>query len=92
MPSRTKKHNRNQNANYYQDGGYNVVCDRTGFKIKATGARMEWNSFFVRKESYEVRQPQDLIRGFPDRQNVDVPRPGTGDVFLATNEVTADDL
>ena len=92
MPARTRKHTRNQNANYYAHGDYNVVDDRTGFKVKASGCKLEWNSFFVRKESYETRQPQDLIRGFPDRQQVDIPRPGTGDVFLETNEVTADDL
>ncbi len=77
---------------YFEMGSNNVECDRTGFKLKASECRLEWNGFFVRNKSWERRQPQDLLRGFPDRQNPDVSRPGTGDVFLGTNEVTADDL
>jgi len=77
---------------YFKMGSNNVECDRTGFKVKASECELEWNHFFVRNKSWERRQPQDLLRGFPDRQNPDVSRPGTGDVFLGTNEVTADDL
>ena len=85
----TKKRGR---ANYLKPGDNNVICDRTGFKRKSSMCRFEWNGFFVRDESFEQRQPQDLLRGFPDRQAPNVSRPGTGDVFLGTNEVSADDL
>ncbi len=54
---------------------------------------MEWNGFFVKKDkTWERRQPQDLIRGFPDRQQPEISRPGTGDVFIGPGDVTADDL
>ena len=91
MPARTKQHKRGKNS-YYEKGSNNVECDRTGFKMKASGCSFEWNGFFVRNQSWEERQPQDLLRGFPDRQQPDVSRPGTGDVFLGTNEVKAEDL
>lgn len=88
MPARRRKNN----ANYYKKGTNNVECDRTGFKIKATSGRKEWNGFFVRDQSYERRQPLDLIRGFPDRQQPAISRPGTGDVFIDIGDVTEDDL
>lgn len=79
-------------ANYLKKGDNNVICDRTGFKLKASDCQFEWNGLFVRKESFEERHPQDLLKGFPDRQQPNVSRPGTGDTFLGTNEVTRDDL
>ena len=48
---------------YYRKGDANVICDRTGFKIKKSQARKEWNNLLVRKESWEPRQPLD----FPPR-------------------------
>jgi len=84
--------NRRGNANYLLKGSNNVICDRTGFKVKAERVKKEWNGLYVRKESWERRQPQDLLRGFPDPQQVAINRPGTGDRFLAVGEVTADDL
>lgn len=90
MPAKvTRKSGR---ANYLKKGDNNVICDITGFKMKASDCRKTWDGFFVRKESWERRQPQDLLRGFPDRQQPNVSRPGTEDVFLAPNEVKPEDL
>lgn len=83
MPARVTR--QKGRANYLSPGTNNVICDRTGFKIKADQGRKEWNGFFVRKESWERRQPQDLIRGFPDHQQPDVSRPGTEDVFTTAS-------
>lgn len=90
MSARTT--NKRGRANYLKKGDNNVICDRTGFKMKSGDCRFEWNGFFVRRESFEERQPQDLLRGFPDRQAPNVSRPGTGDVFLGTNDVQPEDL
>lgn len=79
-------------ADYYSPGDYNVICDRTGQKKKASQCRMEWNGLFVRNESWEPRHPQDKIRGVIDDQRVPISRPGGEDVFLGSNEVIADDL
>lgn len=40
----------------------------------------------MRKESWEPRQAQDLVRSRPDRQQVDDPRDLQAARFLATNE------
>lgn len=91
MPARPIKRRRGKNS-YFEFGSNNVECDRTGFKMKAGECKFEWNGFYVRDQSWEMRQPQDLLRGFPDRQQPAVSRPGTGDVFLEVGDVTADDL
>jgi hypothetical protein len=77
---------------YYEPGDHNVICDRTGHKIKRSQARKEWNGLLVRKESWEPRHPQDKIRGRPDRQSVPDPRPWSTQRFLSPTEVTASDL
>lgn len=71
---------------------YRVICDRTGFKLWASECKLEWNGAFVRRESWEPRQPQDLIRAFPDPQAVPIPRPEGGDRFITNVAVTWDDL
>lgn len=76
----------------YRPGDHNVVCDRTGFKLKRSQCRKEWNNLVVRKESWEPRHPQDFLRVRPDRQDVADPRTRQDPVFLATNEVKAEDL
>lgn len=78
-------------SDYYLPGAHNLICDRTGMKIKSTDAIKEWNNLIVRKESYEPRQAQDLIRSKQDRQQVQDPRTEQTDVFITT-EITPDDL
>lgn len=77
---------------HYVSGDYNRICERTGFKVKASQTLKEWTGRIVRKESFELRQPQDLIRVRPERQMVHDPRSEPDDNFLATNEVVASDL
>ncbi len=77
---------------YYLPGAYNQICDRTGFKVKSTETRQEWTGNTIRKQSWEARQPQDLIRSFRDDQSVPDPNPPAENKFLSTNEVVASDL
>ena len=79
-------------ADFFKPGAHNKICDRTGFKIKSSSARKEWNKHIVRAESWEPRHPQDLLRSRPDRQQVPDPRSEATDVFLGDNEVVASDL
>ncbi len=90
MPARVSQHK--NYANYLEKGSNNVLCDRSGMKFKASECRYEWNGLFVYKGFWEARQPQDLLKGFPDNQEPEVSRPGGEDVFLTANEVKADDL
>lgn len=79
-------------ADFLKLGDHNVICDRTGFKMKRSMCRKEWNNLIVRKESWEPRHPQDFIRSKPDRLQVDDPRVRGKTKFLAVNEVKATDL
>ena len=79
-------------ADFLKPGDYNIICRRTGFKVKASWARKEWTGQTVRSQSWEARHPQDLIRSIPDRQDVPDPNPEGADVFLAVGEVKAGEL
>ena len=79
-------------ANYYNNGDWNVICDRTGFKVKYSGCRKEWNNLIVRRESWEKRNAQDFIKAVKDVQAVPMARPRNTINYLGVNEVTTDDL
>lgn len=80
------------NRNEYVHGDYNVICDRSGFKVKASDTQLEWNGLRVRKADWEQRQPQDFVKGRADRQTVPDSRPEQTDVFLSPGDVTPGDL
>lgn len=71
---------------------HNVICDRTGFKIKAYDSRKEWNGLRVRKESWEPRHPQDKITSIKDNQSVHDPRVFNTPRFLERNQIKPEDL
>lgn len=72
-------------------GDWNAICDRTGFKVKASETRLTWDGLRVRAASWEPRQPQDLVQGVPDDQTTPWTRSSDDPVFL-TGTVTPDDL
>lgn len=77
---------------YYRMGDYNVICDRTGFKVKASQTRKEWNGLRVLNRVWEPRHPQDFLTSKADHQAVPDPRSESADVFVGTNEVQPGDL
>ena len=77
---------------YSRNGTYKVVCDRSGFIVDAKDCKMQWNGLFVRKELWEERHPQDMLRPVRERLAPPIPRPIGESVFLSANEVTAEDL
>lgn len=77
---------------YYKPGAHNVTCDRTGFTLKSTDVRKEWNGKIVRKKSWEPRHPQDFVRAVPERPGVADARPTPEYWFVGTNEVTPESL
>lgn len=77
---------------WYKPGAYNVICDRTGFKVKSTEVRKEWTGRTVRNASFEMRHPQDFLRAKADKQTVPDPNPEGEDVFVGTNQVTPESL
>lgn len=56
--------------NYYKPGDWNAICDRCGFKFKASELREEWTGLRVCEADFELRHPQDFLRVTPDRISV----------------------
>lgn len=79
-------------SNYFKPGAHNVICDRTGFKVKSTQVRKEWNGRIVRKESWEARHPQDFLQARQEAPGVHDARPPQEEWFVGTNEVTPESL
>ena len=44
--------------------------DRSGFPQRAENTKQEWNGLIVDQSLWEIRQPQDFVRGVPDDQSV----------------------
>ncbi len=59
----------------YKSGDFYRICDQTGFKVRASKTRKQWNGYIVRTKSWEPRHPQDLVRGIADYQVVPEARP-----------------
>lgn len=80
-------------ADYFKPGDFNRICDKCGFKRKASETREEWNGLIVCSDGcFEERHPQDFVRGKYDDQRVEKPRPDTEPEFWAPTDITADDL
>ena len=75
-----------------KDGDHWVICDKSGFKVPFSETKKEWNGLRVWSKFYEPRHPQDFVKGRRDNQTVYDPRVESDDVFLTTNQVTAEDL
>lgn len=69
-----------------------LICDRTGRKTRRSNMVKEWNGLMVREDSAEERHPQDFVRGVKDQQAFPNSRPEQEDIFLSTNDITAESL
>jgi hypothetical protein len=76
-------------ADYLREGDFNRICDRCGFKFKASDTIKEWQGLIVCHSCYESRHPLDFVRGRRDRQRVPWSRPEPENIFIL--EVYADD-
>jgi hypothetical protein len=55
---------------WFKPGSWNVICERTGFKVKAGDIREEWTGARVDKRFWESRHPQEFLKLKPDIQSV----------------------
>jgi hypothetical protein len=84
-------------ADYYKSGTWNGICDRCGSKFKFSDLKLEWDGLYVCTANgcFEIRQPQDYVKGVRDNMAVPVSRPDQPAVFLDTliaNTVTSTSL
>lgn len=54
-------------ADYLALGDWNATCDMCGKKFKASMLKRRWDGAMVCTEDWEPRQPQDFVRGVPDK-------------------------
>ena len=67
----------------FKIGDYNAICDRCGFKYKASQLQKERHTkLFVCKSCWDIRNPQDFLKGYSDKQTVAIARPEAPDEFV----------
>ena len=54
-------------TNYFAPGDHNAVCFECGRKFKASELIKHWQGYYVCPAHWEPRQPQDWVRGVPDK-------------------------
>ena len=68
---------------YYKHGDWNAICDVCGRKWKGSMLRERWDGLMVCPDDFEMRQPQEYVRGVVDNQNPPFNRPEATDSFAA---------
>lgn len=76
----------------YRPGDFWRICDRCGFRKRASETTKDWDGLYVCREDFDGKHPQDSVRARADRQRVKDPRGEAPDTFLTDNEVTRDSL
>ncbi len=59
----------------FKKGTWKAVCDRCGFDYHADQLKKTWDNFYVCKECWEPRHPQDFVKGVKDDPSVPWTRP-----------------
>lgn len=57
--------------NHLELGNWNSLCDKCGFKFKASDLKKQWDGLIVCKDDYETRHAQDFLR--VQREKIAVP-------------------
>mgnify|MGYP003342889622 CR=1 FL=1 len=52
----------------YDKGDWIAMCDVCGRKYKASVLKKRWDGLMCCDDDWEIRQPQDFVRGIPDTQ------------------------
>ena len=67
----------------YEPGNYWVECDRCGCSIREEHAKETWDGLVVCPDDFEMRHPQDFVRGIADDISPKgLIRPDTVDEFI----------
>ena len=53
-------------ANGYRKGDYYAYCDVCGQRYFASRLRLRWDNLMVCPKDWEIRPPQEFVRGIPD--------------------------
>ena len=67
----------------YDSGDWEAICDVCGRKYKASRLKQRWDGLMCCPQDWEIRQPQDFVRGVPDPQLVPWVRDEAQDQYVA---------
>lgn len=66
----------------YDKGNWIADCDVCGRKYKASQLTQRWDGLMCCQDDWEIRQPQDFVRGVADTQIAPWLRPEPADQFI----------
>jgi len=66
----------------YDKGDWIADCDVCGRKYKASQLQKRWDGLMCCTQDWEIRQPQDFVRGVADTQVAPWTRPEPADQFI----------
>ena len=66
----------------YDKGDWIADCDVCGRKFKASQLQKRWDGLMCCHQDWEIRQPQDFVRGVADTQIAPWTRPEPADSFI----------
>src|SRR5689334_3957718 len=66
----------------YRPGDFYRICDQSGYKVRNSKCKKQWDNLIVRKQSWEARHPQDFVRGVADYMAVPEARPRPATVYV----------
>jgi hypothetical protein len=69
-------------SSWWRSKDWNAICDRCGFKFKASELKKTWDGLMVCSDDWEMRHPQELIRPIPDQQKLPWTRPEPSDISV----------
>jgi hypothetical protein len=66
----------------YDKGDWKADCDVCGRTYKASQLQKRWDGLMCCTQDWEIRQPQDFVRGVADTQVAPWTRPEPADQFI----------
>ena len=66
----------------YDKGNWKAICDVCGRLYKATTLQKRWDGLMCCPEDWEIRQPQDFVKGQADHQIAPWLRDESSDSFV----------
>lgn len=67
----------------YDKGDWKALCDVCGREYKASQLQKRWDGLMCCQQDWEIRQPQDFVRGVADTQIAPWTRPEPSDNYTA---------
>lgn len=74
-------------ADFWLPGGWNMLCQVCGFKYKNVDMKERWDGVWCCPEDWELRQPQDFVRGVADDMAVPYTAPEPAPSFSGPQPV-----